>query len=327
MGLKSKVSREYLKQHIGDEAIFKYYFGDFSLGKAYNSVFRKDNKCSTGFYVTENGSLIYNDLATSEKYDFVKFVAKLKNLSYYGAVEQIAKDFNVNGSKDFTVSTTTIKPITKKPKDLFKVTIRPFSKKDIAYWEQFAITKQELIQNNIYSVSKVEVGDKLIYTDYGQLKFAYLFKDEDNTNGYFKVYSPLNKEFKWSGNVPISLPFGINNLPLKNKTLILTKSVKDCVILRKFFPECIGLQNESKSSIRHETLLALQKIYKEIIVFFDADNPGKEAAKYYTEQYGFKSVHTPDILFEKYKIKDPGDFVQQRGIEDFEKWLKYIKLL
>ena len=82
----------------------------------------------SGFYVTENGSLIYNDLATSEKYDFVKFVAKLKNLSYYGAVEQIAKDFNVSGNKDFTVSTTTIKPIVKKPKDLFK---------DILFWDDY----------------------------------------------------------------------------------------------------------------------------------------------------------------------------------------------
>lgn len=324
MGLRKKINREDLKKQIGEEAIFKYYFGDFSLGKSYNSVFRKDDKCSTGFYVTENGTLIYNDFATGEKYDFVKFVSKLKNISYYSAIDLIAADFKVYTST--CTETTTIKPIIKKQKDVFKVITRPFSKKDLNYWAKFAITKQELEQNNVYSVDAVVIGDRLIYTEYDHLKFAYLFKDDEG-NGYFKVYSPLNKEFKWCSNVPLSIPFGLDSLPLKNKTLIITKSVKDCLILRKFFPDCIGLQNESKSSIKEETLLALRKIYNNIVIFFDADNPGKEAAKYFNEKYGFTTIHTPDNLYLKNKIKDPGDFVEQKGIVNFEKWLKYVNLL
>lgn len=329
MALKQNITREILKSKLGDENIFRYYFGEFEFNCAYHSIFRKDEKKSTGFYVSENGSIIYNDLTTGKKYDFVNFVMELFGLSFYKAIEHIAVDFGLlSGSKDHQKKPV-IKPITQqkvKPKSVFTVKTRNFTQKDLIFWKQFAITKKELVNNNIFSVKAFQSTEYVIVTQENELKFAYLFKDEQE-QGYFKIYSPNSNDFKWCGNVPLNLPFGMETLKCTGDTLIITKSVKDCLVLRKFFPECIGLQNESKSSISKATLNALKKCYKNIIIFFDSDNPGKEAAKYYKENYNFETVFTPEDLYIQEKIKDPGDFVAKYGIESFKKYLIYIGLL
>lgn len=343
MALKTQITRQLLKDKFGDHNIFNYYFGqDIELGRSYKSVFRKDDKPSTGFYVNESGSIIYNDLTTGKKYDFVSFVMALFGLTFYKAIQHIAVDFGLLEGAKNDQKKPIIKPIEhNKPKEKAPIIVqtRPFTQKDLQFWKQFAITKQELIQNNIFSVAAYESNNTeksyVIPTKEGELTFAYLFKDTQG-EGYFKIYSPHNKEWKWRGNVPLALPFGMETLKCEQNTLILTKSVKDCIVLRKFFPDVIGLQNESPNSITDEDIKELQKCYSTIYTWFDSDKPGMKAANYYRKTYGIQPIFILDknkslwqnlTIIKKSQIKDPSDLVKQFGIKALEKYLNYIKLI
>ncbi len=335
MALKPKITRQLLKDNIGCHNIFTHYFGEFEIGKSYNSVFRQDDKPSTGFYVNANGSIIYNDLTTSKKYDFVQFVMELFKLNYYKAMERIAIDFGlIKGSK----TPVAIKPIHQpKAKELsvFTVTTRPFNKKDIAFWKTFGINKQELIANNIFSVEQVIIKDLVIETAYNELKFAYIFKDDEG-KCYTKIYSPESEVWKWSGNVPLKLVYGMERLTCTGDRLIITKSVKDYLVLKKFFPEVIALQNESPASLTKKDIKALKKCYSEIILWFDMDRPGIKAANYYKKEHGFKTYFIGSTkrtiwqnlsVIKRDGIKDPADFVRRYGLKTFELYLKHLNLV
>lgn len=343
MALKQTISRQLLKEKFGDRNIFNYYFGqDLELGRSYKSVFRKDDRPSTGFYVNEKGSIIYNDLTTGKKYDFVSFVMALFGLTFYEAIQHIAKDFGlIEGATNYQKKPI-INPIEhNKPKEKAPIIVqtRPFTQKDLQFWKQFSITKQELIQNNIFSVAAYESNNTektyVIKTKPTEIRFAYLFKDDEGS-GFFKIYTPYSKDFKWVGNVPLSLVFGLDKLNYNAGTLILTKSVKDCIVLRKFGLEVIGLQNESPQSITEEMLFILKSTYSTIYTWFDSDKPGMKAANYYRKTYDIKPIFILNknmsiwqnlTIAKKSQIKDPSDLVKQFGIEALAKYLKHINLL
>ena len=52
------ITKDDVFSQITDEDVFNVYFGDFDFSTAYNSVFRKDDKPSTGFYRSDAGKII-----------------------------------------------------------------------------------------------------------------------------------------------------------------------------------------------------------------------------------------------------------------------------
>lgn len=337
MALKQTITREQLKHQIGEEAIFKHYFGDFTLQTAYNSPLREDKKASTGFFLNKNNSIVYNDFATGEKYDFVHFVMKLHNLNYYAALQHIAANFGLLNSGAVGSKVAIIKPLNQLKKPLKKAIIvnaTRFKKEHLTYWLQYGITEQELKQAGIYAVSsftinKIDDAGRVVQTftssQNNELKFAYTFTDADKT--YIKLYTPFSKDYKWAGDVKLDICFGINDLPIKNTNkLIVTKSVKDCLVLRKFLPECVGLQNESFQAIDMELFTGLKKLYKNIILFGDNDKRGLEFCEE-VKQLGWQAMHFPPQFKEKYNVKDPSDFVKHFGLAVFEEYLEHIKLI
>lgn len=333
MALKLSITRELLKEKIGDVNIFRHYFGEFDMNVSYHSVFRDDKKKSTGFYVSEHGSIIYNDFTTCEKYDFVHFVMKRFGLNYYKALQQIAIDFDLipgTKSSDKKAIIDNIIPQKVKPKKEIDITITRFKKIHLNYWAQYHITEKELKENNVHPISKFTIkkeGEEFdIETTKDQLRFAYLYLDE-NGKGYTKIYSPYDENYKWVGNVPLSLVYGLNELPIKSDTLFITKSVKDCIVLKKFFTDCIAFQNESKDACTKETMRVLKKCYKRIILIFDNDKTGKFAAEWYKDNYNVEPVFMPDSSYEKYGIKDCSDFVKHYGLDVFKQYLQSLKLL
>ena len=328
MGLKQVITREYLVEKIGDENIFNYYFGEFDLNRSYHSIFREDKKKSTGFYISKHGSIIYNDFTTCEKYDFVQFVMKLYGLSYYFALRQIAIDFDLIKGTKSSDKPAIIKHINKpkeKPEKIIKVGVVSFKEYHLNYWDQFGITKEELKENHVYAVNNLYINGYQIPTKENELRFAYLFKDEEKE--YLKIYSPYDENYKWVSSVPLSLVYGLSGLHYLSDTLYITKSVKDCIVLKKFFTDCIAFQNESKDACTKETMKYLKSKYKRIVLIFDNDKTGKAAAQWYKDNYDVEPYFMPDSSYHNYGVKDCSDFVKRFGVDTFKKYLKYIKLL
>ena len=325
---KTTLTEEFIRGHVSDESIFREYFGDkIEFNKSYPSIFRTDKNPSTGFYRTRDGNIIYNDLCTGEKCGSVKFVMKLYNLNYGQALRKIAQDFRLINN-DGTLSN--VKPIKKyslpkeKEEKILTVDVQKYSELALNFWKQYYITEDELKENNVYFVKNFRVNGYLIPNEDNEIRYAYLA--ERNDKQYLKIYTPYSEKFKWVSNIPLNLPFGLNQLPFKDSKLIITKSQKDRIVMKKYFSDVIGLQNESASSLTEEDEIFLKSKYKEIYIFMDNDNAGKKAAEHYINK-GFKNIVIPDRCRENFGVKDSADFIKHYGQNVFEVFLKHNKLI
>lgn len=318
MGLKKTITKEEILSKIDDEKLFNFYLGEFDYKKSYSSVFRTDDTPSCGIYINKRGRLIYNDIAKNEKLDIFAFVAKKFNISYQSAIQKIAEDFKYIKDKEFT-------PVERVPKDT-KIDIQcgKWSFGPLEYWKRYTITQKELEENNVFNVRKLYINNKVINNFDGTLRFAYTL----NYKGKIlkKIYQPEgDKMYKWITNIPLHIPFGYDSLKFKSDNLIITKSVKEMIIFKRYFTDVIALQNESSASLRDVTIDFLLKKYKNIYLFFDGDSTGILNSKYY-ETKGLKPIYIPeDIVSES--LKDSADMVKIMGIAYFENFLKSNKLL
>lgn len=326
--LRKTISLQTLREQLGDKNILQFYFGAFDVGKNYRSFFREDEHASTSFFYSEkSGSLVYRDFATGEVLDFVGFVKKLFKCSYLEALQRIAIDFGLIPGERSSTRAAIIERIEPKPKKdkVLKVGVCKFTAEHLAYWAKYGITLDELIANNVYAVQNMFINGIVIPTKVGALRFAYLLKDEDDKE-YLKVYSPNDTEYKWVSSSPLSLPFGLHELQFTGDTLVITKSAKERLIAKKFYPEVIGFQNESRGAIEKEVFNVLRKKYPNIIYFGDNDKTGLEFCKWMRTKF-VRVIHFPQECLTKYGVKDIADFVALYGLRKFEIWLRLNNLL
>jgi 5S rRNA maturation endonuclease (ribonuclease M5) len=317
---------ENIYNKINDSEIFRFYFGEFDLSKSYPSVFRTDNKPSTGFFIGRGGRIIYNDLTTGEKLDAVNFVMKLYDISYPVAIRKIKEDLELitkDGSPNLQRKQF-VREVLEKEEVEISILPRPFTDLDIAYFNRYNISRYELTKNDVFSIKGVFMKGKLFRYSDKELRIAYRLMK--GGKAYFKLYSPNLTTYKWISSIPLNCPFGIDTLPKRDTRLIVTKSLKDKIVLNKFFTDVIALQNESLAAFTEEDINKLKRDYDEIIINFDADNPGIKASTAYKERYGFNSFCIPQEIYEEYKVKDYSDYVEQFGLLQLKKLLRWQKL-
>lgn len=334
MSLKKSptLTANYVLSQVSESQIFNAYFGECELGKRYPSFFRKDENPSTGFYISEAGKIIYNDLSTSEKLDCFAFVAKAFKLTYGRAVLKVACDFGIiecegvvkfdrNKLKKSEIASEAIKKNT-------DITIQADYWEDeyIDYWKQYEISQQECENEGIYPVNKLIINEVTIPNFKNQLRFALTLEYKGKI--YKKIYSPNaeNKKFKWINNIPIYIPFGITSLPFKDERLFITKGQKDRIIFKKYFSDVLAVQNESPAALKEKTINYLKKKYKFIYINTDLDEAGLMCLEHF-KQHGLIPLMLPEIVFKKHGVKDCSDFVKKFGLKRFENWLKYEKLI
>lgn len=307
-----------IETNLSDKDIFSKYFGEeVQVGRSYLSRLRKEREPSTGFFVTPTGKLIYNDFVTGEKTTAIKFVMRRFDLTYLGAIEKIVEDFKLTElgdiDKNYFVESV-------KEEVHINILAREFTDRDIEYWNRYNITVEELKFFNIYSVRSMVLRGRIINTREDELKFAFIL---DN---YVKVYSPESQKFKWISTIPLNKPFGIDSVDTNSDTLIISKSLKDLMVLRKFFPNTIALQNESVAALSEDILDFIRKTYKNVYIFFDNDPPGIKASELFRDKFGFNILRIPVKAYDKFKVKDPSDYIETFGIDELKKLFKWMKL-
>ena len=312
------VTSEYVLDQIDDLLIYRYYLGAFQLGKPFKSPFRNDSTPS--FSITLNNTwlkLMWKDFGTGEAGDCFKLVSKLKKISYPEAIQQVACDFGlIKGScivtkKQISEAREFKDKFTKEY--LIQVDIRPYTKQELAYWNQYGINKEDLKEYDIYSIGSMWVNKKKV-PDATYLRFGYYFPESDR----WKIYSPETPNFKWFGNV--------SNRELEGhikfqgaRPIIITKSRKDRIILSKLYPYVLSAQNESEAAIPVDFDTLLNK-FPAKYCWFDSDEPGKAANKKLNYR-GYKWINIPNNLYTEYRLKDPGDVIKFFGIQSGQKIL------
>lgn len=306
------------------------------IGAKYLAPYRLDKspKC---FFKYCNGRLYFYDYALvfDKRVDCVGMIQKTFNLSYFDALKYINNYFNL-GCKDFIIKNEVVpanklkhtyiphifnkKPIVidKAEKTKIEYIKKEYNLNDKAFWSKYEITKQNLIDDKVYSISHYRLLKKNneYFTVYSKdLMYCY----SDFTDGGVKIYRPYNKKSKWITNCGKDDVGGINNLINTSELLVITKSYKDYRVITNQGYNTIWFQNEGM--IPNDTILRdLVNRFQNIIIWFDNDNTGinngkaicNYISKFKSESQNIKLVYLPIELYDK-NIKDASDFIASYG--------------
>lgn len=321
------ITKENILNKVDEYNIFRYYLGeDFDFKKKFSSPFRNggiDENPNLCFFPGNQGRILFKDFANGKTGDCFTFVQELFDLDYFQSLKKVYTDFKLD------VGTATDIQIFEKPFEinkqskLIQVIPKPFTDLELNYWGSYDITPEELKANNVFSVKKLYINKTLILNPQKDLRFAYVFDE------YIKIYSPLNSKFKWISSTPNDFISGFNAIRQKisnnaqDEKIIISKSLKDQIVLSKIFKDVCSTQNESESAINQESLNILLEGYKpnNIYIAYDNDEPGVKASTYYSNKYNFNYVNVPKV-FKREGIKDWADLVKIKDLDTVKNYLK-----
>lgn len=322
------LTKDWILKKVDDTTILYYYFGSFKLNKAYCSFFDKnDTRPSTVFYVASSGKIIYYDFRTGEKLDCFGFVKKLYNCSFKEALEQIASDFGLISTQTLKVPQQIFIEARKTDKEVKKETLIQFEPTNwtddfLYFWKRYEIKQEELVKNKVYPV-------KRLFLNRQEIKLhtpTYALPEHVEERTYVKIYNPGSSNMKWLSTIPLDIPFGLNDLPYEDNKVIITKSKKDLIVLKKFFTDVIATQNESEASLSETTINKLNQKYTHKIIIWDNDETGVQNS-IKLNQKGFDYFNIPKQEYIKHKIKDCSDYVEAYGTDALEVLLKSKNLI
>lgn len=302
---------------ITEEEIFQHYLGFGSIelnNSSYCNPLRNDNKPGCTF---KRGTswLFFNDHAYPEYTGSCFHIVKRKyNCDFWTALRIVNKDFKLGLDDGYilTYEPTTFKARARKKESVvrddvsIKVKIMPFLEHDLNYWRTFGISKETLKLYNVKSVYKAWINDKY-YHKYSRKEpmYTYLFQNR------MKLYRPFSKKnVKWRNNCRLSDIQGLEQLTAQGDTLIITKSLKDVMVLHELGFNAIAPQSETPNFDK-VLIKELKTRFKKIIVWYDNDAPGVRNSILLTEKIEAEYFNIP-----KGMPKDPSDFLKEFTPED-----------
>jgi hypothetical protein len=329
--IKVRLTPQAILQKISEYDIFRFYMPDKSwkINQATLSPFRQESNPS--FVIgNKRGFLSFIDFGdTSKRGDCFTFVKTLFNLSTIDDVlRMIDKDFGLG----FLPGTSTeryksIQKEYKQPEDLGKrysliqVVTRKFTQEELAYWNQYYQSLDDLRANNVYSIKKLYLNRKLFPFRETDLRFGYLY------DGHWKIYRPFgDKKSKWvPNNVPITAMDGKEDIT-NCSVAFINKSKKDYMVMKKVFPCCCAVQNEGVACFSDGNVEYLKANSDRQILSFDADEVGVKNSQMITKLFDFEYANVPRKYLSE-GIKDWADLAKEHGIQAIEDYLKQKQLL
>lgn len=291
--------------------IYEAYLGKIKVGQIYNSPLREDKNPSFGlFYSNKTGALLFKDLATGECGNVFKFVKLYTGLnSNYLVNKDISTKLNLINDTRFVSS----KPKIKSYETKIGVVRQPFTPEDIAYWLSFGITHTTLDKYNVSSI-KYYLSNDIIKWEYSKDNPMYAYK----VYNHFKIYRPFakSKKDKWRNNLTIDDIQGYKQLPKSDDILIITKSLKDVMVLHEMGISAISPSSETTfiSDIALERIL---KRFKRVYLMYDRDITGVHNMRLQSLKTRLKGI----LVHKRFKAKDISDAVHKNGFEPVKKWL------
>jgi hypothetical protein len=229
MGYYTIYTKEELLNNYSEQEILSLY--NVPLNILMSSPFRKDINPSFKLFTNSYGKIFYKDFSTGEAGDLFSFLERLTNKTFYDVLKDISYKLVSNNSSYFSSNTNKYKQYNTSDVKI-QVKKKSFNTYELMYWMQYGIYESDLLRNNIVSCSIVEIYSndfkyRLVSTLDNPI-FGYSWYDGKELK--WKIYSPLaEKQYKWKNNIPAKAVFWfiIND----TKELIITKSVKDCLVL------------------------------------------------------------------------------------------------
>lgn len=312
-----KYTKENVLLKIDDLSIFKRYIGNVKLKQSFCSPLRKDNNPSFNLFQNKDGEIMYYDHATGDSGDVFKFLKQLWNCTKNEVYKRIMDDLPSDAIDLKTKSRI------KQYSDDITIGIKRkyISPIDAWYWGKYHISKETLYKFKVYPISYYTLSyDNITHikqAEYTSEDPIYAYKVNDR----FKIYRPLTKFKinKWRGNLRKQNVFGYEQLPKQGDLLIITKSLKDVMVLYELGYTAIAPSSES-TEIPKDIIAELKTRFKRIVLFFDNDEAGIKHSLKYSDKYKFERIQ----INPSEGIKDISDFID---IRNYECTINYIEFL
>lgn len=309
-------------------SIFKCYIPNLRISEAILSPLRTEENPSFVVYNARYGSnrLRWMDYSTSEGGSCFDFVMRLYRCDFITALIAIDRDLNL-GIEDCRVQTpnviapvSSLQPIRDTLRSKIEVGIRSWDGgQDKLYWGSYGIDCRTLIKYRVYPLSHFRINDH--HYDCKSITYGYYFGEDK-----WKIYSPYG-HIKWLSNTSIEDVQGFKQLRESGDGLVITKSLKDVMLLSRYNIPAIAPQSES-SMVKDQTLKELETRFGRIIVNHDFDYVGVKIGNRYRRKYKYRALYLTNGRFgtEDFKAKDLSDYYKLRGAKGFESLLTNIKL-
>lgn len=328
-------------QRVSEEDIYEMAIGYKPVEYVrVTSPLRKGDADPGCFFTYYNNKLRFMDFADEVKHrDCINMVQDIYKVSFFNALKIINEHFKLGLGKDSNIQPTPpiileSKRTISTEKESYPITFKPrdFDNRDADYWAQYDITRNQLIEDGVFPIIWYKIYSRKL-KDFVVIRkdtIAYAYTEFDE--GKKKIYSPLLPGVgKWITDCDENDIGNYKNLPQYGDTLIISKSYKDCRVLRNQGLHSVWFQNEGMKPGK-EKLAELARRFNRIIVWFDNDETGLISANklsdYLNSLYSDKSlvIHLPVSILEQ-GIKDPSDLVKYKGVEELTKFLNDNNLI
>ena len=230
-----KITKDLLLSKFSEETIFCHYLGINSISKKLiRNTTRDDKNPTCGFYRNGSGTLILHDFATGEYFNCFSYVMKAYHCDYHKALDIIASDFGLIHYDNKPVPTIRHVPTFKGEENkitYIQIEMGKFDEQDLKWWGSFGITEKTLNKFRVFPCKSVFLNGNLVsQRAQHNLIYGYYFGKKDGIEQW-RIYFPKRKEMRFMGNVPTKTIQGYKQLPKKGKLLVITKSMKDVMLL------------------------------------------------------------------------------------------------
>ena len=311
MLFKTVTDTEKLFSKVSDYDIFNFYCKGVKSPQE-NPLREDKNINSFKIFKNEKGSLRFKDFGQGYFGDAIELVKIKYGCTYNEAIYLIDKDmslgvFDVNivPTREFLENKKEFLSFKNKSKIEIRTLKTSWKQEHIDFWKQFGISLKTL--------QKFEVFPILMYWKGYQTK--YLIKPKNICFQYklgsrIKIYNPYaeKNELKFDGNCNSNTIQGYSQLTPSIKTLIITSSLKEVMLLNELGYQAIAPNSESV----HIDIKFINyfKKYFNIILLYDFDEAGNKYSLIHAKKYNCKNLQHFDN-----DNKDLSDYYKNNGKE------------
>ena len=320
---EQKITKELLLSKNSEETYMEHYLGIPVKKGLFKSPLRKDSKPTASFFRNKKGDLIFHDFRGDFYGNFISVVMELFQCSYYKALKIIANDFGISNYKNYEKHESKIEYsgiIFKETQStsIIQVEKKEFSQKELDWWDSFGISKTTLSKYKVVSCSSIFLNGQYFTSSSDKSPiFGYYGGKKDGIE-LWRIYMPTKKTFRFLSNWSSSIIQGSKQLIESGDYCILSKSLKDVMLLHEFnFISCAP--NAESITISKSQFDKLNQKFNNIIIFFDNDLAGVQGAHRYKKQFNCKCI----FIKRKY-AKDISDLYKKLSSTQF--WIAIDEL-
>lgn len=292
-------------QRVDEYTLYCHYLGyDPDPFTKYTSPIRTDDdNPSFGVFHAKrmpNREFAWKDQATGDCGDIFTLVKMIYGYrSKTQAIARICSDFNLGPKIEDHARIQRVIQEKKEPTEI-RLVYRKTESYDLKWWMQYYIDQTTLSLYNVRPFSCYWTYPQQQVPKFPGKGIGYDYR----INVRHQLYFPLErKDFKFRNDLQPSIDLlGFEQLTYATGTLIITKSYKDIMCLRRFGYDSVSAQGEH-SVITDEQRLYLESRFTKIYTLFD--NDGKHAG----DKYPYPLLQVPIESGEK----DPTDFCKRYG--------------